>query len=518
MLASKKFKFITIHENGPRQESNSLHMKSIIRPFWIPFLLLLGMGSTTCAANKPNVLLLLVDDLKPALGTYSDALAITPNIDGLAARGMRFDLAYCNQAVCAASRNSLMLGSRPTSIGSYSLGYHFRRTLPNAVTFTQHFMKHGYRAEGIGKIYHTGHGNKDDEKSWSAPWKSEPVVEYLLPESTDGGKLTREEAYFTNQMLGKIHSLPRGAVIEIADVSDNAYADGRTADEGIKRLQAAKLRDMPFFLILGFAKPHLPFTAPKKYFDLHDPQKFKLAKNPEVPKGAPPIANKHGGEITNYKPIPKNGIIGDNLARQLIHGYYSTTSYVDAQIGRVLTELDRLQLADDTIIVLWGDHGWHFGDHGIWTKHTNFEQATRIPLIIVAPGITSPGSHSEQLVETVDLFPTISSLAGLPAPAGPQPIDGLDLSPVLKDPSIRIRDHAYHCWRKGGKVGRAIRTDRYRMVEWKSPGKPGNTAIIELYDYQTDPFETQNLASKQPKIVQQMRKILARHPEAVLPK
>ena len=481
-------------------------------------LMLIGLSSASFSTEKPNVLLLLVDDLKPAIGAYGDPLAITPSIDRLASRGIRFDLAYCNQAVCAASRNSLMLGSRSSSNGAYGLSFNFRRAVPDAVTFTQYFMEHDYRAEGIGKIYHTGHGNKDDEASWSVPWKSEPVVEYLLPESNDGGKLTREEAYFTNQQLGNISSLPRGAAIEIADVPDNAYADGRTADEGIKRLQAAKERDQPFFLALGFAKPHLPFTAPKKYFDLHDPKKFELTKNPDLPKGAPPFAGKRGGEISNYFPVPENGDIDGSLARELIHAYYSTVSYVDAQIGRVPDELDRLELTDNTIIVLWGDHGWHLGDHGICTKHTNFEQANRIPLIIAAPQIESPGSHTKQLTETVDIFPTVASLAGLPTPTGPQPIDGTDLTPVLIDPEARVRDHAYHCWPKAGKIGRAIRTERYRLVEWKVPGKSPDTAVVELYDYETDPLETENLAKKRPEVVKEMRKILARHPEAASPR
>ncbi len=188
---------------------------------------------------------------------------------------------------------------------------------------------------------------------------------------------------------------------------------------------------------------------------------------------------------------------------------------MDAQVGRVIDELDRLQLADNTIIVLWGDHGWHLGDHGYWTKHTNYEQATRIPLLFVAPGVTTPGSVTQQLAETVDIFPTLADLAGLPEPTGPQPIDGISLVPVLRNPSLRIRDHACHCYPRGKRVGRAIRTDRYRLVEWKVPGADPTTAEFELYDYQTDPDEAQNLAASQPDIVSQLRAILARHPEAV---
>ncbi|MES2437533.1 MAG: sulfatase [Verrucomicrobiota bacterium] len=463
---------------------------------------------------RPNVLLICVDDLKPAIGAYGDTLAITPNLDRLAARGMRFDYAYCNQAVCAASRNNLLLGSRSTSLGIYDLSQNFRKAVPDAVTLPQYFMKNGYRAEAVGKILHTGHGNTDDAASWSVPTITEKVVEYLNPASSAGGKLTREEAFFSNKELGRIGQLPKGAAWEIGDVADNGYSDGRIADEGIKRLQAARERkDTPFFLALGFTKPHLPFTAPRKYWDLHVPKKFKLAENTRPPRDAPPVAGKRGGEITNYEPIPDSGEVADEVARKLIHGYYAATSYMDAQLGRVLDELDRQNLWDNTIIVLWGDHGWHLGDHGIWTKHTNYEQANRIPLLIVAPGM-KPGS-TRQLTETVDVYPTLAELAGLPKPAVPQPVDGLSLVPVLKDSSVKLRDHAYHCFPRGeGRIGRAIRTERYRFVEWKKPGAPAGEAKIELYDYQDDPTERQNLAAKNPEIVSELRAILARHPEA----
>jgi iduronate 2-sulfatase len=484
------------------------------------WVLLLPLSFSLCPlgyAAQPNVLLLCVDDLKPALGCYGDQRAISPNIDRLATRGMRFDFAYCNQSVCAPSRNNLMLGSRSTSLGIYGLSQNFRAAVPDAVTLTQHFMRHGYRAEAIGKILHTGHGNTDDDASWSVPSVKEKVVEYLDPKNSAGGQLTREEAFFTNQKLGEIKSLPRGAAIEISDVPDNAYADGRIADEGIQRLRAAKERGGPFFLALGFVKPHLPFTAPKKYFDLHDSRRFKPAPDQRDPEGAPAYAGKVGGEIINYDPLTVDNLREEKTQRDLIHAYYACVSFVDAQIGRVLDELDRLGLAQNTLIVLWGDHGWHLGDHGYWTKHTNYEQANRIPLIIIAPGVAKAGSATKQLAETVDIFPTLAELAGLPAPNGPQRIDGLSLVPVLRDPARHVRDHAYHCYPRGERMGRAIRTERHRLVEWKQPGAPADTAELELYDYETDPLETKNLAARRPAVVAQLRAILARHPEAVGP-
>jgi iduronate 2-sulfatase len=480
----------------------------------------LALAAISCitlahAAERPNVLFIAVDDLKPTLGAYGDKLAITPNLDRLAARGMRFDLAYCNQSICGPSRLNLMLGSRSTSTGIYGFGTNFRQVVPGAVTMTEYFIRHGYRAESLGKILHTGHGGKEDPASWSVPPEiTKGVVEYLKPESTHGGQLTREEAYFTNRELHRIHELPKGMAWESADVPDHAYADGRIADEGIKRLQAAKQRDQPFFLALGFVKPHLPFTAPQKYWDMHDPEKFTVIQVLDTPHGAPDFAGKRGHEIANYDPIPPNGLPDAATARKLIHGYYATTTYADAQIGRVLDELDRLGLAENTIVVLWGDHGWHLGDHGIWTKHTNFEQANRIPLVFAAPGI-EPGS-TKQLAETVDIFPTLAELAGLPKPGGPQPMDGLSLVPVLKDPAKRLRDHAYHCFPRGeNRMGRAIRTERYRLVEWKRPGGPADQAVIELYDYQDDPTEKENHAAKRPEVVKELRAILARHPEAL---
>lgn len=469
----------------------------------------------TAAQDRPNVLLILVDDLKPAIGCYGDPLAKTPNIDRLAARGVRLERAYCNQAVCAPSRNNLLLGTRSTSLGIYSLGQNFRQAAPNAVTMPQFFMRHGYRTEAIGKVLHTGHGNHDDPNSWSVPTFHEKVVEYLLPTNSASGQLTREEAFFTNQMLNQIRSLPRGAAWEIADVPDNAYADGRIADEGIRRLQESKQRrDQPFFLALGFVKPHLPFTAPKKYWEMHDPEAFPLASSQKHPEEAPPYAGKKGGEIINYAPLTIENLKNETIQRKLIHGYYAAASFVDAQIGRVLDELDRLEFSQNTIIVVWGDHGWHLGDHGYWTKHTNYEQANRIPLIIVAPGINIQGRTTQQLAETVDLYPTLAELTGLPAPSVPQPIDGISLVPVLRDPSRSIRNHAYHCYPRRGRMGRAIRTEQYRLIEWKKIGDSTNSAEYELYDYINDPGETQNLASEQPETLHRLAAILALHPEA----
>ncbi len=488
---------------------------------WVGTPALPGSGGDAAAAERPNVLLILVDDLKPALGCYGDPLAQTPNMDRLAARGMRFDLAYCNQAVCAPSRFTLMLGSHSTSTGLYGLGSQLRQRLPDAVTLPQYFAKHGYRVESLGKVFHIGHGNQGDPQSFLVEHFHDKVIEYADPASTGGGQLTREEAYFTNQKLGQIGSLPRGAAFESPDVADETYADGRVANETVRRLQAANQRradnGTPFFIVAGFARPHLPFSAPKRYWDLYEAALLPLPKIEIPPINAPAVAGKRNGELANYKPVPNSGHAGGELRRQLIHGYYASVSFVDAQIGKVLAELDRLKLAEGTIVVLWGDHGFHLGDHGLWTKHTNYEQANRIPLIVTAPGVAPQGSSTRQLAESVDIFPTLAELCGLPAPSGPQPIDGRSLAAVLRDPAARVRDHAYHVFPKA-KLGRAIRAERYRLVEWRNVGDAAETAELELYDYETDPQETRNLAAQQPQVVAQLRATLAKYPQPVDPK
>ena len=255
----------------------------------------------------------------------------------------------------------------------------------------------------------------------------------------------------------------------------------------------------------------MPFCAPQKYWDLYDRRAFTLAELRDPPAGAPTYAPQFGGELRNYKDIPAQGAIPEELQRTLIHGYYAATSYMDAQLGRVLKALDETNLAKNTIVVLWGDHGWHLGDHGMWCKHTNYEQAARIPLIVVTPDSTQRNVATASLAESVDIYPTLCELAGLPAPRG---LDGSSFAAVLQDPQAKTKDSIIHVYPRGQRLGRAIRTDRYRLVEWKKSGAESDTAEFELYDYQSDPLESKNLAADQPAIVAQLRAILAKHPEA----
>ncbi|MCO6044400.1 sulfatase [Aeoliella sp. ICT_H6.2] len=449
-----------------------------------PLLFCLGLVLISSgAAAAPNVLLICVDDLKPTLGCYDDELAQTPNMDRLAAGGVLFKRAYCNQAVCAPSRNSLLTGLRPQTLGIYDLGTFFRKSAPDAVTFPQFFKQHGYRTAGMGKIYHLGHGNKNDKRSWSEPFANTPGMIYKVSSATspDGR---------------------RGPAFESADVPDSDYTAGQLGDLAVDRLQKLSTeRDQPFFLAVGFRRPHLPFNSPQKYWDLYDREQFSLPARRTPPDGAPPYARTTWGELRKYGNIPKQGPMSDELQLELIHGYYAAVSYVDAQVGRILDTLQETDLADDTIIILWGDHGWHLGDHGMWCKHTNYEQATRIPLIVAGPGVAN-GVAADSLVETVDIYPTICELAGLPAPEG---LDGKSFKSVLEDPSTVVRESAVQVYPRGKRIGQTVRTARYRLVEWKLPN---GSAEYELYDYQEDPDETVNLAAERPAVVAELKALL----------
>lgn len=473
---------------------------------WLAVLLWL-LATLPANAKQPNVLFIAVDDLKPAIGCYGDPHAKTPSIDRLAGRGTVFQRAYCMQAVCAPSRNALLTGLRPETLQIYDLGTNFRRRAPGVVTLPQHFKAHGYETHGLGKIFHVGHGNHEDPASWSVPHFQAKTVQYVLPENK--AKVTREEALFANQK-GNVNQLPKGAAYEMADVPDDAYADGRIAGEAIKRLQGFKESGKPFFLAVGFLKPHLPFCAPKKYWDLHDPEKLPKPERATPPDGAPAFAPQFGGELRNYANMPASGPIPDDVARTLIHGYYAATSYMDAQLGRLLDELERLGLAENTIIVLWGDHGWHLGDHGMWCKHTTYEQATRAPLIISAPGKKS-AQRTTALAEFVDVYPTLCDLANL---SHPTHLQGESLVPLLDAPDSKGKPAAFQVYPRrtpetGPLLGHAVRTDRWRYVEWRKADQ--SVAARELYDILDDPGETVNLAGREDNaaVVEEHGKLLA---------
>jgi arylsulfatase A-like enzyme len=446
--------------------------------------------------RRPNVLMIAVDDLRPDLGCYGHGEAKTPHIDALAGRGMVFRRAYCQQAVCSPSRTSLLTGLRPDSTKVYDLQTHFRTTIPDVVTLPQHFKQSGYYTVGMGKIYH---GGLDDPKSWSEPHKNGTAPGYVLRENQERIAAGRSQAKAAGKKGKALNRAGRGAAFEAADVPDNAYHDGSLADMAVAKLRELnggelKAKDQPFFLAVGFLKPHLPFNAPKKYFDLYDPAKLKLAANPHRPKDAPPFAITDFGELRNYYGIPNEGPVDEALARQLLHAYRAATSYTDANIGRVLAELDRLGLRDNTVVVLWGDHGWKLGEHAGWCKHTCVENDTRSTLIVAAPGTKGIGQPSDRLVEFVDIYPTLCELAGLPLPAH---LQGTSFRPLLAEPSRAWKSAAFSQYPRSheGKqlMGYAMRTDRYRYVEWRGR-QSGDIVAQELYDHDTDPSENENIA------------------------
>ena len=440
------------------------------------------------AKARPNVLFLAVDDLRPEFGAYGKSYVKTPNLDRLAARGVTFDRAYCQQAVCSPSRSSIMTGMRPDSTKVYDLVTHFRTALPDAVTLPQLFKENGYFVRGLGKIYH---GGFDDPQSWSVPWETAQPPAYALAENRPAPGPRRKAA--AKKAAAKKKAANRGAkgtAYESADVPDEAYKDGQVAAKAVRALQDARDRDTPFFLAVGFSKPHLPFVAPRKYWDLYDPAAIAPASNPFRPEGAPDFALLDSVELRAYRGIPKNGPVPDDLARTLKHGYYASVSYMDAQVGKVLDELDRLGLRENTIVVLWGDHGWKLGEHAAWCKHSNVELDTHVPLIVAAPGL-SAGAHANGLVEFVDVYPTLAELAGLKPP---KELEGLSFAPLLREPGRAWKSAAFSQYPRPGLMGYTMRTDRYRLTRWVRLDDPSHVEAVELYDHQADPDENRNVA------------------------
>jgi len=439
---------------------------------------------TVAAETKYNVLFIAVDDLRPELGCYGNKVIKSPNIDAIAKKGLSFDRAYCQQAVCSPSRTSLMTGRRPDTTKVYDLETHFRDTIPDVVTLAEHFKANGYESHGLNKIFH---GSLDDRKSWSVPhW-----IPSAPPYGPQGQKILEENR---KGLHGKAKEAQKskGPPWEAPTLNDNELPDGQTADEAIKRLQ--QLKDKPFFLAVGFIKPHLPFVAPKKYWDLYDPEKIEPAPNPKFPKGSPAYAGTDWNELRNYVGIPKSGPLPEAMAREAKHGYYAAVSYMDAQVGRVVNELERLGLRDKTIIILWGDHGWQLGEHGLWCKHTNFEIATRVPLLISVPKQKSAGKHSDALVEFVDIYPTLTELCGLPTPAG---LEGTSFKPLIDNPKREWKKAAFSQYPRnipgqGRAMGYSMKTDQFRFTQWAVPEK--NFVEYELFDHKKDPQENVNLA------------------------
>ena len=447
---------------------------------------------------------------------------ITPNIDALAARGTVFERAYCQVATCRASREATLSGLRPDTTGVHlNGGAGFRKRWPDHRTLPQLFKDNGYHSQSLGKIFHGCffvRSQWNDKASWSVPaWWAGPryyyteqgvdVARRVFAKGRDGKGKAIEE-WQNHFVLGLSHEAP--------EVDDSTLYDGQIADRAVTTLRElnAKQKEQPFFLAVGFLRPHLPFVAPKKYWDMYPADEVKVADNLHPPADAPREGQTRWGHPRTYTDVPNSGPMPDHLTATLTRGYAACVTYVDAQVGRVLDELYELGLSENTIVVFWGDHGFHLGENDVWGKASNFELSTRAPLIVSAPNQKARGGKSSALVELIDVYPTVAELAGLEPP---DVLEGRSLVPLLDDPQIKWKTEAFSQFPMHGAMGRSMRTDRYRFTRWT---KGSSTVATALYDHETDPGENENIAGRPEyaELVKQMNARLdARWPKPVQP-
>lgn len=432
--------------------------------------------------SRPNILFIAVDDLRPQLGCYGNEKMITPNLDKLAAAGTLFERAYCQVAVCGASRASLLSGLRPKGDRFKTYLDRVTEQAPGITTLPMYLRQNGYYTISNGKIYH--HKN-DDIHAWSEePWR----VGAALGGEHKWFRAENQKIHRDNQQrmrdTGERNS-SRGPAYEWSDAPIEQYPDDRMTTKCIEDLKRLKEMGTPFFLGAGYVRPHLPFNAPQRFWDLYDRDNINIPDNYFSPKGAPDVALHNFGELRAYHEIPKTGPVSDETAINLIHGYYASVSFVDYEIGRLLKALDDLELRDNTIIILWGDHGWQLGEHAMWCKHCNFETSTHIPMLISAPGF-KPNNRSNALVEFVDIYPSLAELVGLPIP---QHCQGTSFVPLMQTPDLPWKQAAFSRWNHGW----SIRTNRYRYTEWRENGQVTDRM---LYDHQQDPDENINISEE----------------------
>lgn len=448
---------------------------------------------TSCSEEKQiqhlNVLFIAVDDLRPELNCYGNKEIVSPNIDRLAENGVLFQHAYCQQAICMASRASIFTGYYANANQIYSC-LSVDDLMPEALTINGFFKKSGYEVYAIGKLYHH---QEDHVKQFGEGW--------LETQKLAQGE-TKGRGYLSEEALAALTPEGRGPAWESAEVEDNEYRDGFYADWVVNKLNDLKTSEKPFFLGVGFQKPHLPFNAPTKYWDLYDPEQIETVDNPFFPENGSLYGKHNSGELRNYTNIPQgNSEFSEEMQKQLIHGYKACVSYTDAQIGRVLDALEKNGLKENTVVVLWGDHGWKLGEHGMWCKHTAFEVDTRGPLIISAPNIRQ-NVKTNALAEYVDVFPTLVDLCGFEVPVH---LQGQSLFPVLSDPDSSVKEQAFSIWPsyrgasndKSKKViGYSVRTQKYRYTEWIRIDS-GEVMERELFDHNVDPEENRNVVDNE---------------------
>lgn len=439
--------------------------------------------------QKMNVLFISVDDMNNDLGVYGHPLVKSPNIDQLAKEGVTFEKAYCQMPWCSPSRSSLLTGLRPNRTKVMDLQYHFRQHLPDVVTLPQLFKNNGYHVARVGKIYHYGNpgdigtNSLDDRASWT---------ERINPAGLDKTDLEPELINYTPQRKGFGAAM---AYYSDAKGADNEHTDGKVADEAIKLLKQNK--NKPFFIAAGFYRPHTPWIAPKKYFDLYDPKDITLPEIAAETKNQYPAPS-----FNNYGQWPYLGLSPEQ-AKECKLAYYASISFLDAQIGRLLDALKKEGLDKNTIVVFWSDHGYHLGEHGLWMKQSLFEESAKVPLIISIPGYKNKGAFCQKLVELVDIYPTLADLTGLEPP---KDLDGVSLAPLVKNPKKKWNRPAYTQINRGEIPGHSVRTAKWRYSEW-AYGKEG----MELYNEEADPKELKNLAyeAQYADVVKEMKKLLA---------
>jgi len=472
---------------------------------------LLTSCSTSDENKLPNILFIAVDDLRPELGCYGTEYIKSPNIDRLAENGIVFTQTFCQSAVCNPSRASLLTGLRPDKIKVWDLRTDFRDTSPDVITLPQHFKNNGYHTVGIGKIYHN---TLPDSLSWSerklhikgypfdpdAVYRNEKNVASIEKRKqmiiTEG----KEQRYIDR--IGEWYL--KDVAYEIVDAPDNIYFDGAQTDVALEKIEELSRKEKPFFFAIGFYRPHLPFNVPQKYWDMYEREKIPLAENDYVPKDAPIMAINNLRELRGYTdfktvPHPVDGQLNEDQARVLKHGYLASVSYIDAQVGRLIDKLKELKIDDNTIVVLWGDHGWKLGEHGSWCKMTNYNIDTKVPLIFSTPELKGKSIKCKGLVEFVDIYPTLCELAGIPIP---ETLEGISAAPLFENPDRSWKKAAFSQFLRGGiwiapdgieYMGYSIRTEKYRYTEWIN-WVSNELAAIELYDQTSDPDENVNIA------------------------
>jgi len=466
--------------------------------------LLCGITLHTQAQQKPNILFIAIDDLRTQLGAYGQEQMHTPNLDKLASEARLFNHHYVQVPTCGPSRACLLTGKavkQKSDISHGLLGQTLKgqpeKELPE--TFVHHLKRNGYYTVGMGKISHSDNGHlgrigRGEKSSLELPHSWDCFV-------NDENCPWRGNGLLHAYVNGK-HHLDKGEyrpAFEITDVEDEAYPDGRLANLATQQLEKLAKKEQPFFMAVGFYKPHLPFCAPKKYWDMYDADKIPLSPNPDLPEGVNKVFLHPSAEFFQQYSHPEYGGLGkrvsDEYAKQVIHANYAATSYSDAQVGKVLNKLKELGLDKNTIIIVWGDHGWHLGDHTIWGKHSTFERALNSAFMVKTPDMKKPGVKTDGLIATIDVYPTLCELAGIEAPEG---LEGKSFVPLLKNPKGKGKEAVVSYWRDI----LSMRTDRYRFAVFNN----GEQQEFMLFDHKNDPNETVNIADKNPDVVKELLK------------